>query len=103
LPRTIRSCPTRWIRYTLEAYEGFLFGVQGEDAVFELFLSAFSDPDLIQWQSVTGVADESVEQTNEIRASVAPARTAEQLMPDFERTEKHGRWTLKVQSGVLEP
>jgi hypothetical protein len=90
----------RWIRYTLEAHEGFLFGVQAEDAVFELFLSAFSSPDLIQWQSVTG---EPADQPEEIRATGAPTHAAELLAPDFEQTMTSGRWILKVQLGAIEP
>jgi hypothetical protein len=91
----------RWIQYTLEAHEGFLFGLPAEDAVFELFLSAFSNPDLIQWQSVTG---EPADQPDGIRATIgAPTHAAQQPAPDFERTMESGRWTLKVEGGAIEP
>jgi len=94
------SACRRWIRYTLEAHEGYLIGVQGDDAVFELFLHAYSDPAFIQWQSVIG---EPASQPDEVHGSGKSGRAGEQLAPDFERTEERGRWTLEVQGGVIEP
>lgn len=89
----------RWIRYTLEAHEGYIIGVPGDDAVFELFLHAYSDPAFIQWQSVKG---EVADQPDEVRASAQPARASEQLAPDFEQTIERGRWILKLEGGTIE-
>jgi hypothetical protein len=89
----------RWITYTLEAHEGFLLGMQGEDAVFELFLHAYSDPAFIQWQNIVG---EAADQPEEVHAATVPVSTAEQRVPDFKQTMERGGWTLKIQSGVIE-
>ena len=89
----------RWISYTLTAHDGF-FGIPGDDAVFELFLAAFDDPDLIQWQSVTGAPTDKPEA---IGGRTVPARSAGQLVPAFERTLESGGWTLSFRGGVIEP
>jgi hypothetical protein len=89
----------RWIHYTLTAHDGF-FGIPGEDAQFELFLAAFDDPDLIQWQSVTGVP---TDQPEAISTREAPAPSLVPLVPSFERTMESGGWTLELQGGVIEP
>jgi hypothetical protein len=90
---------TRWIHYTLTAHDGF-FGIPGEDARFELFLAAFDDPDIIQWQSVTG---EASGQPDSIGASAGPAHAAGGLVTAFERTMESGGWTLSIQGGVIGP
>lgn len=90
----------RWISYTLTAHDGFAPCVPGEDARFELFLSAFSNPDFIQWQSVIGTA---AEEPDSIPAAAAPARPDEQLVQTFEETMTSAGWTLSVTGGVIEP
>jgi len=89
----------RWIHYSLEAHDGF-FGIQGDDAVFELFLSAFENPAFIQWQSETG---EPAAQPDSVQAATTTARTPERLVPSFERTMESGGWTLELKGGVIEP
>jgi hypothetical protein len=88
----------RWINYTLTAHEGMLIMIPGEDARFELFLAAFSDPDLIQWESVTGVPASG---PDEVPAAAAPLRSAAGRVQTFARTETEGRWTLTVRGGVI--
>jgi hypothetical protein len=90
----------RWIGYTLTAYDGFAPCVPGEDARFELFLSAFSDPALIQWQSVTGPA---ADEPDSISASASPLRPEGRRVQNFERTMTSAGWTLEVRGGVIEP
>ncbi len=89
----------RWIHYSLKAHDGF-FGIHGDDAVFELFLSAYEDPALIQWQSETG---EPAAQPDSVHVGTATAQAAEQLAPSFERTMESGGWILELEGGVIEP
>jgi hypothetical protein len=89
----------RWITYTLEAHDGF-FGIPGDDAEFELYLSAFEDPALIQWQSEAG---EIARQPDSIQAATATPRAPDQLVPLFERTMESSGWTLEMQGGVIGP
>ena len=73
--------------------------IAAEDARFELFLSAFSSPDIIQWQSVTGdVADEP----DSISASSAPARGEEHRVQTWQDQVTSGGWTLEIRGGVIE-
>ena len=89
----------RWIWYTLTAYDGLAPYVPAGDARFELFLSAFSSPDIIQWQSVTGtVAGEP----DSISAAAAPARSDGQLVQTWEETTTNSGWTLSARGGVVE-
>lgn len=88
---------TRWIYYTLEAYDG-AFGFKGDDAVFELFLAAFDDPDLIQWQSEAGTPGV---QPDAIVAAAATPHQPDQLVTRFERTIDRGGWRLEVRGGIV--
>jgi len=90
---------TRWVRYTLAAHYGYLGGMQGDDARFELFLHAYSNPAFIQWQSVVG---EPADQPDEVHAATAPVSAA-QHAPDFQQTMERGGWTLKLEGGTIEP
>jgi hypothetical protein len=90
----------RWISYTLTAYNGFSPCIPGGDARFELFLSAFASPDLIQWQSVTGTAGE---EPASIPAAGAPTQPGEQRIQTHEQTKTSGGWTLSIRGGVVEP
>jgi hypothetical protein len=90
---------TRYLYYTLTAHDGF-FGIQGDDAQFELFLAAFDDPDLIQWQSEAGAPADVIEA---ISTREAPTPSLAPLAPSFERTMESGGWTLELQGGVIEP
>jgi hypothetical protein len=89
----------RWITYTLIAHDG-IFGIPGEDARFELFLAAFDDPDLIEWQSVAGAPAEVPEA---IGTREAPAPSLAPLVPSFERRMESAGWTLELQGGVIAP
>ncbi len=91
---------TRWLWYRLTAHDGIFPCVPAEDARFELFLSAFEDPDLIQWQSVTGDASE---EPDSISATQSPQRPTEQLVQTWEDQVTSGGWTLSVRGGVIEP
>jgi hypothetical protein len=91
---------TRWICYTLTAHDGILPCVPAEDARFELFLSAFEDPDLIQWQSVTG---DAAAEPGSISAMQSPQQPDEQRVQTWEDQETSGGWTLEVKGGVIEP
>jgi hypothetical protein len=93
------SRATRRIYYTLTAHDGF-FGIPGEDAYFEMFLAAYDNPDLIQWQSVAG---DPAAQPDTVSAAAGTPRTRGRFVPDFERTLENGRWTLEVRGGVVEP
>jgi hypothetical protein len=88
----------RWIWYTLTAYDGIAPYVPAEDARFELFLSAFSSPDLIQWKSVTGPA---AGEPDSISAAAAPARPDGQLVQTWAKTMTSAGWTLSVRGGVV--
>lgn len=89
----------RRIWYTLTAHDGIVPCVPAEDARFELFLSAFADPDLIQWQSSTG---EVPEQPGSIQAAPSPSRADEHLVQTWEETMTSAGWTLTVRGGVVE-
>ncbi len=91
---------THWIRYTLAAHDGILPCVPADDARFEMFLSAFEDPDLIQWQSVTGDAAEEPDSISAIRS---PQRPEEQRVQTWEDQVTSGGWTLSIRRGVIEP
>jgi hypothetical protein len=86
----------RWIWYTLTAHDGALLVIPGQDARFELFLSAYSDPDLIQWQSVAGTAAGEPDSV-----AAGAAIPAGQRIQTFEHTTTSGRWTLSVRGGVV--
>jgi hypothetical protein len=90
----------RWIGYTLTAHEGGFPFVPGEDARFELFLSAFSDPAFIQWQSSTGAASG---EPDSITASALPMQPEDLRVQTFERTMTSAGWTLSIRGGVIEP
>ncbi|MCX7030822.1 MAG: hypothetical protein NTU62_11980 [Spirochaetes bacterium] len=89
----------RWIWYTLTAHDGVLPFVPGEDARFELFLSAFSDPAFIQWQSSTGAVSE---EPDSITASASPRQPEDQRVQTFEQTLTSAGWTLSIRGGVIE-
>ena len=89
----------RWIWYTLTAHDGIAPYLPAEDARFELFLSAFSSPDIIQWQSVTGTA---AREPDSVSAAAAPARSDGQLVQTWEETTTDSGWTLSARGGVVE-
>jgi hypothetical protein len=90
----------RWIWYTLTANYGCEPCVPVEDARFELFLHAFSDPAFIRWQSVIG---EAAEEPDSMSASGSPMHPEEQRTQTFERTMTSGGWSLELRGGVIEP
>jgi hypothetical protein len=91
---------TRWIYYTLTANEGALYVFEGQDALFELYLYAYDDPELIQWQSAVGPA---AEEPDSIAVSTAPMHPEDRRVQTWERTETRGGWTLSIKGGVIEP
>jgi hypothetical protein len=91
---------TRWIWYTLTAHDGILPCVPADDARFEMFLSAFKDPDLIQWQSMTGTA---ADEPDSISVYASPMHSEEQLVQTWENQATSGGWTLSIRGGVIEP
>ena len=94
------SLYTRWIYYTLEANKGFLPRMVGKDALFELYLWAFSDPELTQLQSEVGGASE---EPDSITVSTEPMHPESQRVQTWERTETSEGWTLSIKGGVIEP
>jgi hypothetical protein len=91
---------TRWIWYTLTANDGALYVFKGQDALFELYLYAYDDPELTQWQSAVGVAEE---QPDSVAVSANPMHSEERRVQTWERTETNGGWTLSIKGGVIEP
>jgi hypothetical protein len=95
---------TRWIWYTLTAHDGALIVFPGEDARFQLFLSAFSDPDFIQWRGVAG--EPATGQPDSMAAAAAAPRGSTPTEPrvqTFEQTMTSGRWTLSIRGGLIGP
>ena len=90
----------RWIAYTLTAHDGYLPYTPGEDARFELFLHAFSDPVLIQWQSMSGTVEG---QPDSVGASASAVHAGDGRIQTYEQTMTSAGWTLSVAGGVIEP
>jgi hypothetical protein len=90
---------TRWLWYRLTAHDGIFPAFPAEDARFELFLSAYDDPDLIQWQSVTG---DAADEPDSISAVSTPVHGEEQRVQTWQDQVTRGGWTLEMRGGVIE-
>lgn len=88
----------RWITYSLEAHDG-AFGLQGEDAIFELFLAAYGDPGFVQWQSEAG---DAAGQPRAVAARATSPREPAVLVQDYEQTIDRGGWRLELRGGTVE-